>query len=153
MNLGYRLLHDHEDWLAQTLAWLNDITEANVAYDSPGLIFSSCTKWILRHIGSRMGLTLTQLCERRRHSPYWIVNCVDGSYFSTISCASSRGETLPERTADLRGKRALVQFGSTSVIPTSCAQTSLTTPLRSEHYAVLLLWQDAKTRHESLAVL
>jgi len=30
----------------------------------------------------------------------------------------------------------------------SCAQTSLTTPLRSEHYAVLLLQQDAKTSRE-----
>ena len=30
----------------------------------------------------------------------------------------------------------------------TCAQTSLTTPLRSEHYAMLMLWQDAKTSHE-----
>jgi len=30
----------------------------------------------------------------------------------------------------------------------TCAQTSLTTPLRSEHYAMLMLRQDAKTNHE-----
>jgi len=58
-----------------------------------------------------------------------------------ISCASCRGETLPERTANLRGKRALVQFGGTSIILIDAlvfAQTSLTTPLRSEHYVMLL---------------
>ena len=56
--------------------------------------------------------------ERRRHSPYWIVNCMDGSWCSSISCASSWGKTLTECTADLHGKRVLVQFGSTSIIPT-----------------------------------
>jgi len=74
---------------------------------------------------------------------------------------------LPERTADLRGKRALLQFGSTSIIPTDARNSNIVNGVVSEVVAqdeslvlcpnltyntltMLLLRQDVKTSHERL---